>query len=112
MTEEVQEEYLRDPGETSFMIVAYDAQETCSRELPAVVHVDNTVRPQAVRIDDNPAFHALIKELGRQSGHEVVLNTSFNIRGEPIICRPLEAVRCYFSGGLDSLVIGNFVLRK
>jgi carbamoyltransferase len=112
MTEAVKGEYLRNPGEASFMIVAYEAEEKCSRDLSSVVHVDNTVRPQVVREDDNPIFHELIKNVGHQTGHEVVLNTSFNVRGEPIVCTPHEAIRCFFSSGLDSLVIGDFVLNK
>ncbi len=112
LTEGAESKYLKDSKEASFMIVAYEATPLCSTEVPAVVHVDGTVRPQVVAPDVNPQFYALIQELGKQTGHPIVLNTSFNVRGEPIICSPLEALRCFYSNGLQALVIGDFVVTK
>jgi carbamoyltransferase len=108
----VEATYLEDPGQASFMIVAYEATPACRSELPAVVHVDGTVRPQVVSAGAHPRFHALIEEFGRRTGHPVVLNTSLNVRSEPIVCTPLETIRCFFSNGLQALVIGDFVVSK
>ena len=76
------------------------------------MHVDDTVRPQLVSDRTSPRYHSLISEVGKRTGHPVVMNTSFNVRGEPIVCTPLEAVRCFYSNGLDALMIGDFVLQK
>jgi carbamoyltransferase len=107
-----QERYIVEPGEAGYMIVAYDATEICKTTAPSVLHVDGTIRPQVVRQGAHARFHALIKEFGQATGHPIVLNTSLNMRGEPIALSPLDAVRCYFSTGLDALVIENFVLAK
>jgi carbamoyltransferase len=112
MTEEGHRRYIESPNEASFMTVAYRARSEVTRALPAIVHVDGTMRPQVVRQDVNPRYHRLIEALGRSTGHPVVMNTSLNVRSEPIICTPLEAVRCFYSNGLDALVIGDFVLTK
>jgi carbamoyltransferase len=104
--------YLERPNEARFMTVAYRATDSAARTLPAIVHVDGTMRPQTVNAEANPLFHRLLTEMGRRTGHSVVMNTSFNVRSEPVICTPLEAVRCFYSNGLDALIIGNFVLTK
>ena len=112
LTSGAESTYLVDPGNAAFMIVAYDATDACRDHLGAIVHVDGTVRPQVVEAETNPRFHALIAAVGRETGHPVVLNTSFNVRGEPIICTPQEAIRGFFSTGLEALVIGNSVVTK
>jgi carbamoyltransferase len=94
------------------MIIAYCATETCKTTAPSVLHVDGTIRPQVVREGAHARFHALIKAFGQATGQPIVLNTSLNVRGEPIVLSPLDAIRCYFSTGLDALVIENFVLSK
>lgn len=104
--------YIEQPGAAGYMIVAYDATKTCREAAPSVVHVDGTIRPQVVREDAHARFHALIGEFGQLTGHPIVLNTSLNVRGEPIVLSPLDAVRCFYSNGLDALVIENFVLSK
>lgn len=77
-----------------------------------IVHVDGTARVQTVDSRVAPEYHALITEFGRLSGHPVILNTSFNIMGEPIVGSPLDALRCFFSTGIDLLALGPFILRK
>jgi carbamoyltransferase len=104
--------YLQGAAEAPFMIVAFPVQEEKRHLIPAAVHVDGTVRPQTIKESSNPRFHHLIKTLEKHTGHAVVVNTSFNVRGEPIVCTPLEAIRCYFSTGLDVLAIGEFLLTK
>jgi carbamoyltransferase len=112
MIKEVSEKYLVDPGDGKFMIVACPIKQDIKEQVPSIVHVDDTVRPQLVSEHVNPLFHSLISNLGKKTGSPVVLNTSFNVRSEPIICTPLEAVRCFYSNGLDALIVGNFLLKK
>lgn len=109
---EALDQYILNGEESPFMILAYEVQEGISDKLPSVVHVDNTVRPQTVRKETNPRYWELINEFGKLTGHSIILNTSFNIRGEPIVCTPNEAVRCFYATGMDALVIGSFLLTK
>jgi len=81
-------------------------------KLPAITHVDNTARVQTVNAKDNPRYHALLKAFEIISGFPVLINTSFNIRGEPIVCSPEDAWRCFMVTDMDYLVIGNFILDK
>jgi carbamoyltransferase len=81
-------------------------------DVPAVTHVDYSARVQTVHADTNPRFHALLTAFKRQTGCPVLVNTSFNIRGEPIVCTPEDAFRCFMGNELDVLVVGNCVLRK
>lgn len=104
--------YLENPRNEEFMITSFDITEKKKGHIPAVVHVDGTVRPQLVRRDANPIFHDLIEEFSRRTGECVLLNTSFNIKGEPIICHPREAIRCFYDSGIDTLVLGPFLLEK
>jgi carbamoyltransferase len=81
-------------------------------DIPAVTHVDYSARIQTVSADTNPDYHALISEFERQTGCGVVVNTSFNVRGEPIVCTPEDAYRCFMRTHIDVLVLGPFVLEK
>jgi carbamoyltransferase len=112
MADEAKQDYLVNADDAPFMIVAFPIQPDKRDLVPAAVHVDGTVRPQTVKRDANPRFHSLVTEVGRRTGHPVLLNTSFNVRGEPIICTPLDAVRCFFSTGLDAMAIGDFLVTK
>jgi carbamoyltransferase len=80
--------------------------------IPAVTHVDLSARVQTVSRDNNPRFYDLIARFGEITGDPVVINTSFNVRGEPIVCTPSDAFRCFMRTEMDYLVIGNFVLAK
>jgi carbamoyltransferase len=80
--------------------------------LPAVTHVDGSARIQTVHAETHPQFHALLSEFERQTGCAVVINTSFNVRGEPIVCTPEDAYRCFMRCDMDTLVLENFVLDK
>lgn len=80
--------------------------------IPAVTHADGSARPQTVEREVNPLYWSLIHEFDRLTGVPVVMNTSFNLRGEPIVATPTDAVRTFFSSGLDALVIGDFVVEK
>ena len=81
-------------------------------EIPAVTHLDFTARVQTVHQSTNPRFHALIKEFKEITGCGMLVNTSFNIRGEPIVCSPADAYRCFMGTELDVLVCGNYYLEK
>ena len=81
-------------------------------EIPAVTHVDYSARVQTVAAADHPRYHALIKRFGELTGCPVLVNTSFNVRGEPIVQSPLDAYRCFMRTGLDALILENYVLLK
>jgi len=81
-------------------------------EIPAVTHVDYSARLQTVHAETNPRFHALLRHFKQKTGCPVLVNTSFNVRGEPIICTPEDAFRCFMGTDLDCLAIGNCFLRK
>jgi len=104
--------YLRNARDEEFMITSFDVQPEKRDRVPAVVHVDGTLRPQTVRRGVNPRYWELIKHFGDLTGEYLVLNTSFNIMSEPIINTPGEAIRCLYDSGIDALVIGGFVLEK
>lgn len=80
--------------------------------IPAVTHVDMSARVQTVTADENPRFHGLLQEFHRQTGCPLLVNTSFNVRGEPIVCTPLDAYGCFLRTGMDLLVLGRCVLHK
>jgi len=106
-------EYLTDlngmPNE--FMTMSYTASDEFKELAPAVVHVDGTTRPQAVRREINPGYYSIIAEFHKKAGIGAVLNTSFNMHGEPMVCSPEDALRTFRKAGLDVLVIGNLALR-
>lgn len=104
--------YLDGGREEGFMITSFRVAPGTWERIPAVVHVDGTLRPQTVRRDVNPLYHALLDAFGRRTGEHAIINTSFNVKGEPIVCHPRDAIRCFFDTGLDALVIGGFVLEK
>lgn len=81
-------------------------------KIPAVTHVDNSARIQTVDRERNPLYYELIQAFYRRTGCPVIINTSFNVRGEPIVCTPEDAFRCFMRTEMDYLVIGNFVLSK
>jgi carbamoyltransferase len=80
--------------------------------IPAVTHVDYSARIQTVSKEDSPAYHAIISEFERLTGYGVIVNTSFNVRGEPIVCTPEDAYRCFMRTEMDYLVLGPFLLDK
>ena len=81
-------------------------------DIPAVTHIDYSARIQTVSRDTNPNYYDLIKAFERLTGCGVLVNTSFNVRGEPIVCTPADAYRCFMRTHIDHLVLGPFVLDK
>lgn len=110
--EEAVDEYLVDPVYDPFMITSYEVREEKHAEIPAVTHVDGTTRPQVVRRDVNERYWRLIEAFEERTGTPVVLNTSFNLSGDPIVCDARDAIQTFYDTGLDALVIGDYVLEK
>jgi len=81
-------------------------------QLPAITHVDYSARLQTVHADTNPRYHQLISAFKEKTGCGVLINTSFNVRGEPIVCTPEDAYRCFMRTEMDYLVVENFLLEK
>jgi carbamoyltransferase len=85
---------------------------TLRSSIPSVTHVDYSARIQTVHKETNPIYHRLIKQFNKITGCPILINTSFNVRGEPIVCSPEDAYKCFMGTGLDLLVIGNFIIWK
>lgn len=83
-----------------------------SSRIPAVTHVDSSARVQTVSKEDFPKFYRLLEEFDRQTGCPLLINTSFNVRGEPIVCSPQDAIECFLKTKMDALFIGSFILEK
>jgi carbamoyltransferase len=81
-------------------------------DLPAITHIDYSARIQSVSKDTNPRYWNLINEFKKLTGYGVIVNTSFNVRGEPIVCTPDDAYRCFMRTEMDYLVMGNYLLDK
>jgi carbamoyltransferase len=93
-----------------FMTITFDCTEFMRRECPAAVHVDGTARPQLVTPTSNPSFHRILIEYHRLTGIPSVINTSFNMHEEPIVCSPEDAVRAFLQGNIEYLAIGPFLV--
>ena len=89
-----------------------DLIKTALSELPAITHVDYSARVQTVDKNSNPRFHGLLKRFNEHTGCGVLVNTSFNVRGEPPVCTPEDAYRCFMRTHMDMLVIEDMVLHK
>jgi carbamoyltransferase len=99
-------------GSAPFMLFIYDVKPGQAARIPAVCHADRTARVQTVRRDTNPPYYDLLKAFGARTGVPVLVNTSFNVRGEPVVCTPRDALTAFFSTPLDALVIGSFLVEK
>lgn len=104
--------YVKSLVDSPFMIVAFDATEEGKKAIPAAVHVDGTARVQTVTREANPLYWELLGEMESRTGTPAVLNTSFNVKGQPIVLTPLEAISTFYSCGLDHLAIGSYLLSK
>ena len=105
-------EYVESATDSPFMILTAQVKPEKRSVIPSVTHVDGSTRPQTVKKDVNPLYWRLIREFGNHTGVPVVMNTSFNLRGEPIVGTPTDAVRTFFSSGMDALVIGRYLVEK
>jgi carbamoyltransferase len=112
ITAEAADRYLKTHDDAPFMIIAFEATEAFKEDAPAVVHVDGTARVQMVHKETLPLYHRLISAFEARTGVAALLNTSFNVKGEPVVCTIHDAVRTFFATGMDTLAAGSFLLRK
>jgi carbamoyltransferase len=125
-------EWFEHDSDSPYMLLVADVQESKRRKMteeedalfgieklnvprssvPAITHVDYSARIQTVHEDTNPRYHAVISKFYDKTGCPLVVNTSFNVRGEPIICTPTDAFKCFMGTELDVLAVGNYFLVK
>ena len=109
---DVQEARRRTMTDAEQQLFGIDKLNVPRSEIPAVTHIDYSARVQTVHRETNPGFHALLSAFKQRTGCPVLVNTSFNVRGEPIVCTPEDAFRCFMGSEMELLVIGRCVLRK
>ena len=109
---EVRAERRKPPAQAHEALFGIDRLNVARSDIPAVTHVDYSARVQTVDRETNPRYHALLEAFKARTGCPVVVNTSFNVRGEPIVCTPADAFRCFMGTDLDCLAVGNCFLRK
>lgn len=112
MVAPVNEDRRRSMSEAEQALFGIDKLNVPRSDIPAVTHVDYSARIQTVHKETNPAFHDLLTSFKAKTGYSVVVNTSFNVRGEPIVCTPEDAFRCFMGSEIEVLVVGNCFLRK
>jgi len=105
-------EWFENAGYSPFMLFVYYVRADKAGKIPAVRHVDGTARIQTVNEQQNPTYYALLKEFKNITGVPVLVNTSFNTRGEPIVCSPRDAIECFWTSPFDALIINSFLLEK
>ncbi len=105
-------EYLESAYDSPFMILTAQVRPEKRSVIPSVTHVDGSARPQTVEKEINPLYYRLIDEFGKRTGVPVIMNTSFNLRGEAIVNTPTDAIRTFFSSGMDALFLGSFLVEK
>jgi len=111
--QEESEEYFRTEGaDHSYMCFTCDVHPNVADTIRAVVHVDGTARVQSVRSSNNEIYYDLIRKYKQKTGTPVILNTSYNLKGQPIVETPRDALMTFYGCGLDALIMGNFVVRK
>ncbi len=100
------------PQPTDFMLMVYPIKKKWHKKLPSVTHVDGSGRLQTIRKKQNRLYYDLIKEFGKISGVPMLINTSFNIRGEPIVCTPYDAYTCMMGTGIDYMILDKFLIKR
>lgn len=116
VAQESAHEWFDDRGrggvEAPFMLFVFDVRPEMADRIPAVRHADGTARVQTVRQDQNPLLHRLLRAFAQRTGVPVLVNTSFNTRGEPVVCTPRDALESFCTSPLDAMVMGNFLVEK
>ena len=113
LQEEHIDTYLQKPDRSPFMVMAFDVVDNRHEDIQSAMHwIDHTTRPQTVSRATNPRYWQLLEEFRKVSGVPGVLNTSFNVKGEPVVCSPEDAIRTFYGTGIDTLVIDEFVVDK
>jgi len=100
------------PEPTDYMLMVYPVRKEWHNKIPSVTHVDGSGRLQTIRRSQNKLYYDTIKEFGKLSGIPILINTSFNIRGEPIVCTPYDAYKCMMGTGIDYLIIDKFLIKR
>ena len=110
--EEDASEWFEGASYSPFMLFVYNVKEDKADKIPAVRHVDGTSRIQTINKSQHPRYYELLTEFKKLTGVPVLVNTSFNTRGEPIVCTPRDAIECFWTSPFDALVINSFILEK
>lgn len=110
--EEVGNLYFKDFRPSPYMVLSFWATDEARRAIPAVVHVDGSCRVQSVNREQNPRYYDLLAEFQKLTGVGVCMNTSFNLKGDPIVESPKDAIQTFYTSGLDALVIGDLLISK
>ena len=97
---------------SKFMTTCYSCTDFLKEKCPAIVHIDNTARPQVVSRDDNPEYFELIEFYIEKTGNPAIINTSFNFHEEPIVMSPFDAIKCYLDKNITILVMGDFLVSE
>jgi carbamoyltransferase len=100
------------PSPTDFMLMVYPIKEKWQNKIPSVTHVDGSGRLQTIKRNQNKRYYDLIKKFGKLSGIPILINTSFNIRGEPIVCTPQDAYKCMMGTEIDYLIMNKFLIKR
>lgn len=106
------DEYFEKMYESPFMVLTFQVKEEKRKIIPAVTHVDGSARPQTVTKEANQKYWELINEFKKITGVPVVMNTSFNLRGEPMVCSPADAIRTFYSSGIEAMIMEDFLIEK
>jgi carbamoyltransferase len=109
---EVKDDKRKKMSDQEQKLFGIDKLNIVRSDIPAITHVDYSARLQTVHKETNPKYHKLIKYFSESTGCSVIINTSFNVRGEPIVCTPEDAYRCFMRTNMDYLVMGNYLFDK
>ena len=112
LTAPVRKEIRHEITDEENRLFGLDKLNVARSTIPAVTHVDYSARIQTVSKDDNPLYHRMISKFNEKYGCPAIINTSFNIRGEPIVCTPEDAYLCFMRTNMDYLIMGNFLIEK
>ena len=112
MLDKVAEDILQTDHPSPYMTFTFDVNEEWKTRIPEVVHEDGTARPQIVTKESNPVYYELIEEMEKLNGNAVVLNTSLNRRGEPMVCTPTDALNMFYGCDLKYLMLEDILVTK
>jgi len=110
--EEDAAEWFKEAKKSPFMLFIFDVSEDKAGQIPAVKHIDGTARIQTINEEQHPIYYQLLKAFKEKTGVPVLVNTSFNTLGKPIVCSPRDAIECFWSSPFDALVMGSFLIEK
>jgi len=112
VTEEDAPRFFDGCTRSPFMLFVHPVLDAAREQLPAITHIDGTARVQTVCEQDNPRYYRLLRAFERCRGVPVLLNTSFNVMGEPIVNTPADAIQCFRHSGIEALVLGDCIVEK